>query len=364
MAESKRERPVAWVWDWVDGEWKQDSQRGDLSPGRIVLVDAAFGGYGPNGWDPESRPAIPVSAGTSTLQDKADDAQEREDLSESRWKTIATHGAEVGSLAQKLATTIGLGEGLSGLLRIAGEHHDHGKAIRFFQGSIRHADRPDRQDLAKAPNPWPGGRKVLYRENAGEGSEHRPGLRHELASMLALFGLLKDYRSDHPALLGGWEGYLEGAINPDEREARGAWTLRILSLQDRASFDLVAYLVLSHHGKVRMRLSATPQDQAYRAQDNGGLPINGVREGDELPALYGNGGELMAPVLRLTLEPAYLGLSDMTGPSWTERAQGLLAAYGPGALAFLEALLRTADIRASRYTTADPLLNEQCEVGK
>jgi CRISPR-associated endonuclease/helicase Cas3 len=59
---------------------------------------------------------------------------------------------------------------------------------------------------------------------------------------------------------------------------------------------------------------------------------------------------------RLDLAPAAAGLSPRTGASWTDRVLGLLAKYGPFSLAWLEALLRAADQRASRLTVADAVL--------
>ena len=348
--------PAAWAWDWVDGAWKRDTQRGDLTPGRVVLVDAAFGGYGPKGWDPESKPTLPVRAPLPSAQDSSDGAQEREDLSEADWKTIATHGEEVGAMAFNIASAIGLPDDLQGHLQLAGNCHDLGKALPYFQGSMRHPDRPLRRDLAKAPHPWPLGQKYLYLEDAGLNSERRPGLRHELGSMLALFSILMAFQPSHPGLLGGWEDYLPEKLTLEKHIPQGAWAQLILALPGRTAFDLVAYLVASHHGKVRMRLCASPRDQEYRAKDARGMPIQGVREGDELPAIEGPGGQTWFPPLQLTLEPAFLGLSALTGPSWTERTQGLLEAFGPGAMAFLEAILRAADIRASRSLNVDPLI--------
>ena len=67
----------------------------------------------------------------------------------------------------------------------------------------------------------------------------------------------------------------------------------------------------------------------------------------------------MLPELPLSLTPAALGLSKETGASWRERCQSLLNVHGPGKLAFLEAILRAADVEASRLKTEDAtLLNE------
>ncbi len=64
----------------------------------------------------------------------------------------------------------------------------------------------------------------------------------------------------------------------------------------------------------------------------------------------------MMPAMTLHLAPAHLGLSDRYGASWGERVHGLLRDYGPFTLAYLEALLRVADVRASRLETPDPLI--------
>jgi CRISPR-associated endonuclease/helicase Cas3 len=122
-----------------------------------------------------------------------------------------------------------------------------------------------------------------------------------------------------------------------------------------AEFDLLAYLVVSHHGKVRVALHAGPKDQEFIARDDRGLPIRGVRDGDVLPAISLDGVALLAAV-SLTLGPAALGLSPITGRSWCERTVALLRTHGPGSLAYMEALLIAADRRASMLTTVDPLL--------
>ncbi|MBI3405279.1 MAG: hypothetical protein HY046_07445, partial [Acidobacteria bacterium] len=124
------------------------------------------------------------------------------------------------------------------------------------------------------------------------------------------------------------------------------------------AFDLLVYLVASHHGKVRAALHAAPKDQEYRVPngDKRGLPIRGVREGDRLPSIMIDPAAPPLPEISLTLEPAVIGLSIRTGASWRERCLGLLGRFGPAGLAYLEALLRAADIRASRLRTNDPAL--------
>ena len=58
-----------------------------------------------------------------------------------------------------------------------------------------------------------------------------------------------------------------------------------------------------------------------------------------------------APAIALSLEPMELGLCEAppfeSQPSWSERMLTLRDSIGPFRLAFLEALLRAADERAS-----------------
>ena len=87
--------------------------------------------------------------------------------------------------------------------------------------------------------------------------------------------------------------------------------------------------------------------------------MHGVRTGDEVPPtpLVTPDGRLVElPSLTLHLDPATLGLSERYGSSWVERVNVLLASHGPFVLAYLEAIFRAADIRASRLDTPDPVL--------
>ncbi len=346
----------AWVWDWLDGAWRL-AERKDLYPGRTVLVDARNGGYDAElGWDPDAKkPVAEVAAAIPTNEEEADSAEDDEQLSAYDWQTIAFHGGEVGDDAANLARR--LCPDLRSLFHLAGRWHDLGKAHEVFQDSILSGDRPLRNDLAKAPAAAWLALNRLYPQKTGG---RRAGFRHELASTLGLFAVLIRHEPDHPALLGPWRTLLEGArtnipsmagptVEPNEIERQ------VLALS-ADEFDLLAYLVCSHHGKVRMAWHASPADQ--QAMDPV-VRIRGVREGDVLPSvlLAAEGGRfVMLPESALTLAPAGVGLSPVTGRGWTDRVLGLLARRGSFQLAYLEALLRVADIRASRRSARDPLL--------
>lgn len=361
----------AWVWDWLDGDWVP-VRRDSLLPGRIVCVAASCGGYTVDqGFSPESNVAVPVVAIDRHLTDGADanDLQhDGEPLSFSEWKTIACHSDEVVQSVTRIASDMKLPQAVVRILKLAARWHDIGKSHPAFQGAIGNAAndvRPPRQDLAKGPSAaWlkPPGTYRIHIDDIHK--EDRPSLRHELASALALFSAVKLFQPDHPALLGPWKDVFN-AMGHD-LEMTAVLTNPPAEIRDvlectPAEFDLLVYLVASHHGKVRVALHASPADQDFQANppDKSGLPIRGIRNYDRLPAIALSPNGEVLPELPLSLSPAALGLSKETGASWRERCQSLLSTHGPGRLALLEAILRAADVEASRLKTEDAtLLNE------
>ena len=394
---SERLRPKvgAWVWDWLDRNWRR-AERTDLRPGQTVLVECRVGGYTEDrGWDLASeKPVAAVESNAATgygtkpcwrrdgdgwrpstrsvrrhdPADHADDAEDDESLSATaHWQTVATHGLQVGEEAQRIAREVAPDQ--ARLLHLAGRWHDLGKAHRAFQSSIRADARPDRQDIAKAPDiAWPCSTRDMYRIDP---TDQRRGFRHELASVLGLFGALQRWRPQHEALIGPWRDWLDvmGEANGHNGEGEvAAKTEQPTAIEQEIidltadAFDLLAYLVCAHHGKVRMAWHSSPADQ----QANDGLPrIRGVRQGDFLPPVQlagANGESHLLPATALDLSPAEAGLSPRTGRSWTERVLNLTRRFGPFALAWLETLLRAADQRASansRHDVVDPLLTAQ-----
>ncbi|MFM2092184.1 MAG: hypothetical protein RLZZ127_2673 [Planctomycetota bacterium] len=350
-----KERGIAFVQDYLDGGWREAKAR-DLFPGRVVLVAASFGGYRPDiGFtgdklgkrDPTATPVPPVLAPADA---RSDGAEDREDLSATRYQTVGEHGGEVGGWCAELGRCLGLSSALIDLLAMAGRWHDVGKAHPAFQGSIQAADRPQGEPLAKAPTAaWVPVSK-LY--DAGPTLGRRQGFRHEWASALAALELLARTKPEHPALRGGYEGLVgTDALAGSVPVVTGHPLADELVALDAEQIDLLLYLIAAHHGKLRATVQASPADQTFPRAATLGHPLRGVCDGDPMPAMLlpgRDGAQGRLPELTLRLDVARLGLSPRYGRSWRERTVALQHRWGPGALAWLETLVRTADVRASR----------------
>lgn len=342
---SKNKVPI-YTFEYERGTWRYADH---LVPGMSVLIPANAGGYDAElGWDPSSKSTVtPVPSAPGVVEPalvKASTAAENDVLSLAEWKTIAFHGREVAEETTVLAHALDLPPELRALLELAGRWHDAGKVHQVFASAIKASSRAEsselaqRHDLAKAPRgAW---RRPPYPE--------RPGFRHELASTLALFECLKRAAPDHPAVRGfSWPGATPGDTVVTESDALG----QELAALSADQFDLVAYLVCTHHGKVRCTWASTPLDRETT------LPTAfGVLGGDVLPELElatREGGYAVLPELTLSLEPAEMGLGERYGKSWTDRVARLRSAFGPFTLAYLEALFRVADWRATKRTTKE-----------
>jgi CRISPR-associated endonuclease/helicase Cas3 len=300
-----RKRPY-WEWDFLEGRWRRGGAGRPVLPGSTLLLRASDGGYDPAlGFAPEDRnpvPPIKESGGTSPPSN-TDDPRSRIGC----FVRLEDHVEHVMHAAIDLAGRLDIPARDRDALVTAARWHDVGKAHPAFQTALLDASEEGEADLtgvlwAKSS----GGARLRYRIEQDGTEQLRPHFRHELASMLA---------------------WLEHA--PTE-----------------AGKNLVAYLIAAHHGKVRMGLRALPTEPT---PDDDRLHARGVWDGDRLPPVRLDGTAI--PETPLRLDVMRLGWGEM-GPSWTERTRALLEEHGPFRLAWLEALLRVADWRASALEEA------------
>lgn len=270
-------------------------------PGLVLLVHASSGGYASDtGFEPTVKAAVePVETEAEWLERAVEESNDADSESEqAKFVGLTDHLGHVASEAGHIADILGVGEDWKATLVQAACWHDLGKAHAAFQARMVASDpevepRPEGL-LAKAPK---------YDRKQG-----RPYFRHELASALAFL-------------------------------ARADWAREA---------DLVAYLIAAHHGKVRLNLRPLPAESPPSEQPTEGVLrfARGVWEGDVVPRVDLGGGETWTGG-PLTLSVMELGEHPETGASWTERTRHLLSQYGPFRLAWLEALVRIADWRAS-----------------
>ena len=304
-----------------DPQWRQGQAPGgnappgwmplreDLWSGVTVLADRRAGGYDEavgftgnpaNVPEPVARPSAPGG----TVPDDSDSlsAAETEGLDEdplsgiSSIVPLAEHLNNVRLEAEALCTSLNVDSDTRAAISRAARWHDLGKAHVVFQDTMRRG-----LDGEEAPT------DLLLAKTSKRSRHSRAYFRHELASALAFLA--------------------------HERWSRDA--------------DLVAYLICSHHGKVRMNVRALPREAAPHDADNRtGRFARGVWDGDDLPPFDLGGGEHWeGGSLRLSIME--LGWDDVSRESWTERTRELLEKLGPFRLAWLETVLRIADWRAS-----------------
>jgi CRISPR-associated endonuclease/helicase Cas3 len=306
-----------WRMDQVAGRWTRVQSSARARPGEVLLVSAADGTYDPEvGFDPAARGPVAGSPPLTTAADPAtgsEDAYRADSASVAHlrgWIPLDQHSNETREQAGALLSALlpHLPPEVAQSVVTAAYVHDVGKAHETWQDALCALASPERRHGIDAGRPWA--------KSDGEGRLIFGGgvaFRHELASVLMLDGPLHDLLADAP--------------DP----------------------DLARYLVLAHHGKLRLQVR-DPGDLAVLTPGQASEhKLLGLEDGATVtvPPLLGH------PSTELTVDLDQFRLGG--DRSWTRTALGLLHRHGPFVLAYLEAVVRIADWRASDPRTVKEL---------
>lgn len=293
-----------WVWDFVVGVWKKIGD-GEVRPGTSVMLDAQLGGYlEGKGWNVSDWSAVnPVEPERGEI---GNDGHESDPYSVGARSavTLSDHSRGVEREAAAILSALGIDEkypATTEAVKTAALFHDVGKVHPAFQTMLRGGEEPN------------DGEEPLAKSGVGAGARiesERRQFRHEIGSAMAV---------------------LQNADNL----AEGNWR------------DLAAYLAMSHHGKVRIRLQPLSRG-ANAIPPKDFLLGYGVELAESLkPVDLGEGLECPETRVDISSESRMGSADGVEERSWQDRATEVLERLGPFLLTFLEAITRAADRRAS-----------------
>ncbi len=275
----------AYRWNYAEDTWST-IDKGSLKPGMVLLLNCEAGGYDPDlGFGREFKPTVAEVADQTVLVDESYVGE----VHSAYELSLLQHTLNVLEQMKNLLSACTV-EGLPTQLLIdTCLWHDYGKAHPVFQATMYGGHDKIQPSL-------------LLGKSAGGGRHSRRGFRHEFASALAA---------------------IQHNVDP-----------------------LIVFLVATHHGKVRFSVRPIPQELKDREDV---ITIRGVAEGDVLRAI--TFGSLSVPETKLSLKPLELGLQSDGTRSWARTLLELIEdkRYGVFRLAYLESLVRCADVTASIY---------------
>lgn len=364
----KSSRAVAWTWNEEAEQWER-IERSELRPGMTVMLHREIGGYDPDlGWTGESGHKLssaPRAGRGRMLRDEV-----RTELGV--WVPLRDHLEDAKRHAEEICGRLDLDEPYRTAVIQAAELHDIGKSHPGWQRAL-----PAAADLRGGP--WAKCPRIFAVDTLADSAAIRDAVRAlrpdclELASeqrrrgrenvvrlRWAVSRKLDAQELEELKRITGvrWAGH--PAFRPGLRhEAASALSLWHRYRSGQASYPaLTVYLAAAHHGKVRTvfrSITETGDDVLGVPRDPGVIDVNGsawsmdfsvAKDGAE--GQWENGGFLLTGT-------GWTGLvSDLLGPWRPDDCahcgvvpDGEPKRLGPFALAYLEALVRAADWRAS-----------------
>lgn len=289
-AESKTGVPKlsAYVWNPLSERWE-----GTFSAraGATYLLDVQAGGYSTElGWFGAAKFHPDIAALPQSDRTEAAGYSDNRLSFQRTWVKLGDHTQHVVNEMSKLLSLVPAQ--FADAFTNAARWHDVGKAHAAFQRMLTQGDTQRMTEVwAKSAN--------------ANGRCERRYFRHELASALA------------------W--LQAGPPNALER-------------------DLIAYLIAAHHGKVRLSIRSMPGEEPPPERPDARI-ARGILQDDQIGPVEFDG--LSLPAISLDLSLMEIGQEANGTPSWLGRMIALRNRFGPFQLAYLETLLRAADMRAS-----------------
>ncbi|MCX8073357.1 MAG: DEAD/DEAH box helicase [Candidatus Binatia bacterium] len=363
-------RVGAWVWNDEEERWETVAPDG-IRPGMVVMLHREAGGYDADlGWTGERAhqlPRVPRAGRGQALRD-----EERSETG--YWARLDVHLGDARREAESLCDSLGLQGQIRTAVVVAAGLHDLGKAHPQWQGALQ-------ADGIEGAGPWAKCPRVLavevndvvrvpivaakVRELRCDSLQLSPEsrLRNQQKVLRLRFAVDEPVTREEleqihalPGVVWAGHAFFRPNMRHEAASALAMWQRYRAGLADYPA--LAVYLAAAHHGKVRTVFRSLTElgDDAFGVPvESAPLSLNGEAwlldfsvvkdgaEGDWLPdgfALHGHG---------------WTGLvSDLLGP-WHPDDRAVAGVVpkdeprklGPFQLAYLEALVRVADRRAS-----------------
>lgn len=367
----KNTRARAWIWNEEDDAW-EEIRPDDLRPGMVVMLHRDAGGYGGAlGWTGDASDKIddvPRAGRGRALRD-----DERTEMG--YWATLNVHLSDARREAEQLCNALRIEGNFRTAVVEAACWHDLGKAHPQWQRKL-----PGGADVK--PGPWAKCPAVLAVDTAG--TDACEAIAAEVGTLRPTALRLPDDRQRNGKEIVRLRWCVDRRLNREEldrlrqlasvrwaghvpfrpglrHEAASALAMWHQYREGKATYPALAvYLVAAHHGKVRtvFRSLTDGGDDAFGVPPEPGfLQLNGKRWPLDFTVVK-DGAEGTWTEDKFVLSGhGWTGLvADLLGP-WRDRSEDTTEAgvvpgeeprsLGPFRLAYLEALVRIADWRAS-----------------